>query len=165
MDYVGNKLDSNNVILRVKDVDWNRKLYKRWWKKAPVILRVKDVDWNAKNISFWSVVSCHPSCEGCGLKCSLSEMTALSARSSFVWRMWIEILQAVTGSYDNLSSFVWRMWIEMLISQPPRCPKLVILRVKDVDWNIGCKCAYHAHNRHPSCEGCGLKWKAVPTKR
>ena len=166
------------VILRVKDVDWNVGSSSHFTANA-VILRVKDVDWNYPH---WSIAwshgrhpSCegcglkcdivelfklyngHPSCEGCGLKFILPQMLKLCLRSSFVWRMWIEISWALYGRLLISSSFVWRMWIE--ISQALWCTlrSWVILRVKDVDWNNHKYFSSNPLQGHPSCEGCGLK--------
>ena len=100
------------VILRVKDVDWNISFHSLQ-RYDTVILRVKDVDWNIQRIWFAAVITRHPSCEGCGLKSVLVAALRFPVLSSFVWRMWIEIIRETKTTKVTGSSFVWRMWIEI----------------------------------------------------
>ena len=130
----------NWVILRVKDVDWNL-AHAGYYACRCVILRVKDVDWNKCRHDSSDGASRHPSCEGCGLKCIRRHIRWRRTESSFVWRMWIEIITHAITHIVGLSSFVWRMWIEMAVSLSNSNSAKVILRVKDVDWNAKGKVA------------------------
>ena len=123
----------------------------------------------------------HPSYEGCGLKFTWYIITSKTRKSSFVWRMWIEILGSVivtpcwpssfvwrmwieiyysdvTMTKENASSFVWRMWIEISETSNSIYKVLVILRMKDVDWNLDRFRMVWMDMSHPSYEGCGLKY-------
>ena len=83
------------VILRMKDVDWNDKKLPEI-ESYTVILRMKDVDWNDLAVSHSSGMRSHPSYEGCGLKFKTGTSLPSSESSSFVWRMWIEIFPPLT---------------------------------------------------------------------
>ena len=122
-----------------------------------VILRMKDVDWNSAALLIHLNLGSHPSYEGCGLKSRRVRTVRSPTESSFVWRMWIEILRYTVKGRRIKSSFVWRMWIEISSVRRLYPHMRVILRMKDVDWNrIGDIRPSLLHG-HPSYEGCGLK--------
>ena len=119
---------------------------------------MKDVDWNTLITSAPNSEGSHPSYEGCGLKwVDIKQMSLFGGHPSYEGCGLKSDLTAVRN-VSALSSFVWRMWIEIDIFLHAHTAVAVILRMKDVDWNIGYIFKVIKPYRHPSYEGCGLKF-------
>ena len=127
------------------------------YKKQQVILRVKDVDWNTYRWCRIGTAHSHPSCEGCGLKSVAKDMLDLGPSHPSCEGCGLKFQKNYKAELLKLSSFVWRMWIEIRVGGGTPISRVVILRVKDVDWNGTVVLLALADICHPSCEGCGLK--------
>ena len=145
-----------------------------------VILRMKDVDWNTATLTDLWADTRHPSYEGCGLKRIACPAQPQDCGSSFVWRMWIET--SATSAIGLAVTVILRMKdVDWNLIRLMHCIRrtghpsyegcglkhymrltdhnvAVILRMKDVDWNIKCVVKHLFEKSHPSYEGCGLKY-------
>ena len=129
------RLRTADVILRMKDVDWNKPTTTDYLV-GMVILRMKDVDWNGSETSNRGGAGRHPSYEGCGLKYDLAAYYVDKTKSSFVWRMWIEIFALFNS---NAQTIVILRMKDVDWNKPKTFGSLIsriILRMKDVDWNL-----------------------------
>ena len=167
------------VILRMKDVDWNwNQLYKglknfchpsyegcglkfHWCNGKIGDTRHPSYEGcglKYKCFNFRIANVCHPSYEGCGLKCNFGICIHKSTRHPSYEGCGLKSSFWYQTTQKEASSFVWRMWIEINISYTPPIYSLVILRMKDVDWNCDDWCCRFGDFGHPSYEGCGLKF-------